>query len=33
MINQEIHKVQGNRNPLIDVPELVDKIGFELGWA
>lgn len=31
--NAEIQKVQGNRNPLIDFPELVDKINFELGWA
>lgn len=31
--NAEIQKVQGNRNPLIDFPELVDKIDFELGWA
>jgi endonuclease I/V8-like Glu-specific endopeptidase len=31
--NAEIQKIQGNRNPLIDFPELVDKINFELGWA
>jgi len=31
--NAEIFKVQGNRNPLIDFPELVDKIDFSLGWA
>jgi endonuclease I len=31
--NAEIQKVQGNRNPLIDFPDLVDKIEFELGWA
>jgi len=31
--NAEIQKVQGNRNPLIDFPELVDKINFEKGWA
>ncbi len=31
--NAEIQKVQGNRNPLIDFPDLVDKINFELGWA
>ena len=31
--NAEIFKVQGNRNPLIDFPELVDKIDFTLGWA
>ncbi len=30
--NAEIQKVQGNRNPLIDFPDLVDKINFELGW-
>jgi len=31
--NAEIQKLQGNRNPLIDFPELVDKIDFKLGWA
>jgi endonuclease I/V8-like Glu-specific endopeptidase len=31
--NAEIQKVQGNRNPLIDFPDLVDKINFEGGWA
>jgi endonuclease I len=31
--NAEIQKVQGNRNPLIDYPDLVDQINFELGWA
>jgi len=31
--NAEIHKVQGNRNPLIDFPEMVDKIDFTRGWA
>ena len=31
--NTEIQKAQGNRNPLIDFPDLVDKINFELGWA
>ena len=31
--NAEIQKVQGNRNPLIDFPELVDQIDFERGWA
>ena len=31
--NAEIQKVQGNRNPLIDFPELVDQIDFEKGWA
>ena len=31
--NAEIQKVQGNRNPLIDFPELVNKINFELGFA
>lgn len=29
--NAEIHKIQGNRNPLIDHPALVSKINFELG--
>ena len=31
--NAEIEKVQGNRNPLIDFPDLVDKINFKLDWA
>lgn len=31
--NAEIQKVQGNRNPLIDFPELVEKVNFELGLA
>lgn len=31
--NAEIQKVQGNRNPLIDFPDLVDRIDFGLGWA
>ena len=31
--NAEIHKVQGNRNPLIDFPDLVDKINFKLAWV
>jgi endonuclease I len=31
--NAEIQKVQGNRNPLIDFPEFVSKINFELGFA
>ena len=31
--NAEIQKAQGNRNPLIDFPELVDKIKFDLGFA
>ena len=31
--NAEIQKVQGNRNPLIDFPELVDKVNFELRLA
>ena len=30
--NAEIFKVQGNRNPLIDFPELVDRIDFTRGW-
>ncbi|MEX0306450.1 MAG: endonuclease [Ruegeria sp.] len=30
--NAEIFKVQGNRNPLIDFPDLVDRIDFSLGW-
>jgi endonuclease G, mitochondrial len=29
--NQAIFEKQGNRNPLIDFPELVDKINFRLG--
>lgn len=31
--NAEIFKVQGNRNPLIDFPDLVEKIDFKMGWA
>ncbi|PSL19134.1 endonuclease [Shimia abyssi] len=31
--NAEIFKVQGNRNPLIDFPDLVDKVDFTRGWA
>ncbi len=31
--NAEIQKVQGNRNPLIDFPELADKIDFDPGFA
>ena len=31
--NAEIQKVQGNRNPLIDFPELVDKIDFIRAWV
>lgn len=31
--NAEIQKIQGNRNPLIDFPDLVDKIAFERGWS
>lgn len=30
--NAEIFKVQGNRNPLIDFPQLVDRIDFSRGW-
>jgi endonuclease G, mitochondrial len=30
--NAEIFKVQGNRNPLIDFPELVARINFSRGW-
>lgn len=29
--NQSIQELQGNRNPLIDFPELADKIDFSLG--
>ncbi|MBX2979476.1 MAG: endonuclease [Flavobacteriales bacterium] len=29
--NQCIHRVQGNRNPLIDKPEIARRIAFELG--
>lgn len=29
--NAEIEKVQGNRNPLIDFPELADKVDFSKG--
>ena len=31
--NAEIQKVQGNRNPLIDFPDLADKIDFRQGLA
>lgn len=31
--NEAIFSAQGNRNPLIDFPELVDKIDFELGFG
>ena len=31
--NAEIFKVQGNRNPLIDFPDLVDRIDFTHGWT
>ena len=31
--NAEIQKLQGNRNPLIDFPDLVTKIAFERGFA
>ncbi|AIQ48530.1 endonuclease I [Paenibacillus sp. FSL R7-0273] len=28
--NQEIYKIQGNRNPFIDLPELADRIDFSM---
>lgn len=28
--NQEIYKIQGNRNPFIDLPELADRIDFSV---
>ena len=31
--NAEIQKVQGNRNPFIDFPELVNKVNFEKSFA
>ena len=31
--NAEIFKVQGNRNPFIDFPDLADKVAFHLGWG
>ncbi len=31
--NAEIAKVQGNRNPLIDYPDLVDNIDFQRGFG
>jgi endonuclease G len=31
--NAEIFAVQGNRNPLIDFPKLIDDIDFTLGFA
>ncbi len=31
--NAEIAKVQGNRNPLIDFPDLIDDIDFERGFG
>ncbi len=31
--NAEIAKVQGNRNPLIDFPELIDKVNFRAGMG
>ncbi|MEX0314880.1 MAG: endonuclease I family protein, partial [Allomuricauda sp.] len=31
--NAEIHKVQGNRNPFIDFPELVTKVDFMKGLS
>lgn len=30
--NASIFKIQGNRNPLIDYPQLVDKINFNIGF-
>lgn len=31
--NAEIAKIQGNRNPLIDMPQLAKKINFNLGFG
>ena len=31
--NAEIHRIQGNRNPLIDFPDWAEHIPFELGFA
>ena len=31
--NAEIQKVQGNRNPFIDFPDLVNKVNFEISFA
>ena len=31
--NAEIFKVQGNRNPFIDFPDLADRIVFDAGWT
>ena len=30
--NQELFRLQGNRNPFIDFPELAKQINFEKGW-
>lgn len=30
--NQELYKLQGNRNPFIDFPDLSLKIDFKKGW-
>ncbi len=31
--NAEIQQIQGNRNPLVDFPELADRIDFTLGFG
>ena len=30
--NQELYRLQGNRNPFIDFPELAKQINFGKGW-